>query len=208
MKTRRFPIMILLIGTVLAVTGLALPHILIGAGAAPTGIVGSKESPTLWFLLTHYLHGFPLCLTLLGAAMMLTSLPAVFFINAFQRSCSIKTAAITLCLSIVGRLGLTCAFYLLMIGSLSSPSKHPVGYPLSTTAGALSLVTFILLVCVYFSVRSKKPSILGFVYDVIASIVFTCFFLYFYFYFKLVLISHNVWKACRSRVRLLFIPIR
>ena len=172
MKSRRFPLLVFLVGLLLAVIGLVLPIIQIRTGGAATSIIGGADAPTYWFLLTNSIGGLPFCLALLGAAMLLTSLPPLIFSKTFQCACSLKTSAISISLSAVGGLGLTCAFYCLIIGSLSSSSKHPVGYPLSLCLGLLSFFSFILLISAYFGARGKKPSILGIVYDVITSIIY------------------------------------
>ena len=172
MNARRFPLIVLLVGLLLSVVGLVLPIILIRTGDAATGIIGGADAPTYWFALTYFIGGLPFCVVLLGWAMTLTSLPAVIFNKTFQKSCSLKTSAITLGLSAIGGFGLTCALYCFAIAAFNDHSRHPIGYPLSLTAGMIAFCAFLLLICFYFMTRGKKPSILGFVYDVICSIVY------------------------------------
>ena len=172
MKTRRFPLLALLVGLLLTTVGLVLPIIFIRTGGAATGIIGGADARTYWFDLTNFIGGLPFCIVLLGWAMALTSLPAVIFPNTFQKACSLKTSSIALGLSAIGGFGLTCALYCFAIAAFNEHSKHPIGYPLSLAAGMVSFCAFLLLICFYFMARGKKPSILGFVYDVICSIVY------------------------------------
>ena len=172
MKARRFPLLVLLVGILFAAFGLVLPIIVIRTGGAATGIIGGAGSPTYWYVANTVLRGFPLLLDLFGAAMILTSLPAVFFIKTFQRICSLKTSAITIALSAIGGLGLTCALYCYTIAAFHERSRHPVGYPLSLSMGLISLCAFILLICVYFKARGAKRSVISLIYDVICSILY------------------------------------
>lgn len=172
MKTRRFPLLVLLVGLLLTAIGLVLPIIIIRTGGAATGIIGGADAPTYWFALKYFIGGLPFCIVLLGWAMTLTSLPAVIFHKTFQKACSLKTSGITLGLSAIGGLGLTCTLYCFAIAAFNDHSKHPIGYPVSLAAGTVSFCAFLLLICFYFMTRGKKPSILGFVYDVICSIVY------------------------------------
>ena len=172
MKARRFPLIVLLVGLLLSVVGLVLPIILIRTGGAATGIIGGADAPTYWFALTNIIGGLPFCIVLLGWAMTLTSLPAVIFHKTFQRICSPKTSGIAMGLSAIGGFGLTCAFYCYALAAFNEHSKHPIGYPLSLAAGMIAFCAFLLLICFYFMARGKKPSILGFIYDVICSIVY------------------------------------
>ena len=172
MNARRFPLIVLLVGLLLSVVGLVLPIILIRTGGAATGIIGGADTPTYWFVLSQCLGGLLFCLTLLGAAMVLTSLPVVIFPKTFQRICSPKTSVIAMGLSAIGGFGLTCAFYCYALAAFNEHSKHPIGYTLSLAAGMIAFCAFLLLICFYFMTRGKKPSILGFVYDVICSIVY------------------------------------
>ena len=172
MKARRFPLLVLLIGLLFATFGLFLPIIMLRTGGAATGIIGGADAPTYWFALTNFIGGLPFCIVLLGWAMTLTSLPAVIFNKTFHKSCSLKTSAITLGLSAIGGFGLTCALYCFAIAAFNDHSKHPIGYPISLAAGMICLCAFLLLICLYFMERGKNRSILGFVYDVICSIVY------------------------------------
>ena len=172
MKARRFPLIVLLVGLLLTTVGLVLPIIFIRTGGAAISIIGGADAPTYWYIVRKALGGFPLWLDLLGAAMILTSLPAVIFPNTFQKACSLKTSSIALGLSAIGGLGLTCALYCLALAAFNERSRHPIGYPLSLAAGMISLCAFLLMICLYFMARGKKPSIFGFVYDVICSILY------------------------------------
>jgi hypothetical protein len=75
MKTRRFPLLALLVGLLLTTVGLVLPIIFIRTGGAAISIIGGADAPTYWYIVRKALGGFPLWLDLLGAAMILTSLP-------------------------------------------------------------------------------------------------------------------------------------
>jgi hypothetical protein len=171
MKTRRFPLLVLLVGLLLTIVGLVLPIIFIRTGGAATGIIGSADAPTYWYIVRKALGGFPLWLDLMGAAMILTSLPAVFFIKTFQRVCSLKTSGITVGLSAVGGLGLMCAIICFLLGSLDF-SRYDPYYFILYLIGLFSCFGFIALICLYFEARGKKPSILGFIYDLITSILY------------------------------------
>ena len=172
MKARRFPLIVLLAGLALAAIGLLMPIISIRAGGAATGIIGGADAPTYWFNLTNFIGGLPFCIVLFGWAMALTSLPAVILPKPFQKACSPKTSCITLGLSAIGGLGLTCAFYCFAIAAFNEQSRHPIGYPISLAAGMICLCVFLLMICLYFVERGKNRSTLGSVYDGICSIVY------------------------------------
>lgn len=170
MKARRFPLLVLLTGLLIAAFGLVLPIIMIRTGGAATGIIGGADTPTYWHVVKTVLGGFPLWLDLIGTAMILTSLPAVFFIKSFQRACNLNTSLCTLGISASGGLGLMCVIVSGVYSSLGAP--HDDFYFILIFLGLVALFGFLSMICVYFEARAKKSSFLGFIYDVVTSILY------------------------------------
>ena len=118
------------------------------------------------------------CLMLFGIALITTALFCLIFPKAVKLSLTLKTTAISLCLSAVGAIGLTCALNWSAITAFSEVSKYPIEYPISVITGLVSLMVFIVLIGVYLKVRSAQPSAKGFIIDILTSIIYLPAFLF------------------------------
>ena len=63
---------------------------------------------------------------------------------------------------------------------MTSPAKHPIMYPVSLTLMALSIILFLMLICLYIFLRVKKGSMLGVIIDVTLALVYSPAFFFIY----------------------------
>lgn len=127
-------------------------------------------------------NGFSFCLILFGAALIVTALFCLIFSKTIKANSTIKTSAISLCLSAVGALGLVCALIWYTIIVFHEMSKHPISYPVSVFLGIICFVFFIILIVLYFKHRRNSWSIKGVLIDVLTSIIYLPFFFFAFYY--------------------------
>ena len=178
MKSRKIPLIVLIVGLILTFAGLLIPYCLLQINKPSFGIIGGAGLPTYYYLLTTMAGGIPFCMVLGGSTMSVTSLPALLFHKKLQQHCSLKTSGIALSLSAVGALGLACFLECYAIAAFHEYSKHPIVYLLGIITTLISLCIFALLCVRYIRARTERKSIAGTIIDILTSILYLPAFLF------------------------------
>ena len=142
------------------------------------GIIGGAKWPTFWLLARYSLGGLRIALLLLGAALTVTGLFCLLFGKTVAKTCSVKTSAISLALSLTGAVGLGCFFLLYAMVVFHETSKHPITHPASIILGLLCLTAFVILLGLYWAERRKIWSPGGLVIDIATAVLYFPFFFY------------------------------
>lgn len=187
MKLKRNSLLVLFLGFTVSFIGFIMPLIywksyISNNGAI--GIIGGADAPTYTFMLSALFDGLPFVLVILGIILVVSSVFCLLFPNVIKKHCNINTSIISLGLSILGALGLVCAFLWFSIVSFGEMSKRPIEYHVSVLIGIISFFGFIFLIALYLKTRKKNWSIKGIVIDVFTSIVYLLafFFIFSYLY--------------------------
>lgn len=117
---------------------------------------------------------------LLGGALILSGLFLLVFKKDVKKNCSLKTSGTALAVSTVLSLGLYCARTFAFCFIMTHPRKHPISLPVSIILGVLCLIALILLLRIYFKIRTEKPSVKGVIIDILfaTTYVFPLFSIY------------------------------
>ncbi|MBR7122242.1 MAG: hypothetical protein IKC95_02145 [Oscillospiraceae bacterium] len=187
MKLKRNSLIVLISGCLILILGLISPIVYWNnytSQNGATGIIGGADAPTYRFMLSALFDGLPFVLILVGISLVVSSGFCLSFSKTVKAYCKINSSVISLGLSAVGALGLTCAFIWFTIVSFGKMSKYPIEYPVSVLLGILCFFVFILLIALYFKARKKNWRIKGVIIDILTSIVFlpTFFFAFTYLY--------------------------
>lgn len=173
MHTKRNALIVLICGVVLLALGFGFPILaLLGADSAAAGIIGGADAPTLRFMLSNILHGFPYVLISFGISIVLSSGFCLLFSKTVEEHCSIRSSAIALGLSAVSGAGLYCALVALMITLFNGLQSPPIRYPISIAGGFVCLAIFIVLYALYYFTRKAKFTVIGLILDVLTGILY------------------------------------
>lgn len=189
MKLKLFSLITLLSGFLLSMIGIVAPFIRLQNYTSANGsiqIIGGADTPTYKFILFQSMHGWPFCLMLFGACLIVSALFCLIFTKTIKTNCSIKTSIISLGLSAVAALAILCVFTWYTIVVFHEISKHPVSYPFSVNLGILCCVVFVVLIVLYCKFRRVCWSIKGFVIDAFTSVIYLpAFFFTFSYLYKI-----------------------
>jgi len=190
MKLKRFSLLALFAGVLIAVIGFVAPLIAMQNHSAPsgaTGIIGGADAPTYRFIASRVMDGWPFYAMLLGITLVITALFCLIFSKTVKQNCGIMTTAISFGLSAVGAMGLLCFLIWFGITAFHEMSKHPISYPVSVSLGLACLLLFFGLIALYIDRRRKAWSSKGLCIDVLTSILYlpTFFCVFYYLYEKL-----------------------
>lgn len=172
MKLKRFSFVSLLVGALAFLVGLIVPMIAYAMHDGAIGIIGGADTPTYRFIVFQRMYGLPFIAILFGVTVVITALFCLIFPNTVKNNCSIKTTVLSMGISVVGALGLVCAFVWFSIVTFGKMSKFPIEYPASVLLGVLCFFAFIVLIVLYFKLRKTNLSIWGIIIDVVTSIVY------------------------------------
>ena len=174
-KYKYISYIILASGILLLIIGVLLPFIALQNYISYNGaisIIGGADIPTYEVIVFGWMNGLPFCLMLLGAALSISALFCLLFSKTVKANCTIKTSALSIGLSAVGAMGITCVFIWFTIVSFHEMSKHPISYPLSKILGMLCFFAFIVLIALYFKERKNHWTVKGFFIDIFTSILY------------------------------------
>ena len=162
------------LGLLILLLGVSMPfvHFQTIANDGAIGIIGGADGPTYFFFLFSLFNGLPFVFVLCGATIVITALLSLLLHSKVIKYCTLLTSAISLALSAVGGLGLTCAFLWFTIAAFGEMSRYPIAYPVSIAVGIGSLCTFIVLISLYLKHRRANWSWQGFVIDILTSILY------------------------------------
>ena len=180
MKLKRFLLIVLFAGVLLAMLGGLMPvHYLNAAQNNPsTSIIGGADAPTYWLFAASLFGGLPYVLMLLGVSLIISAAVYLLIVKTIKKHCDLRSTAIALGLSGIGALGLVCFFEWLAIVAFQNMEQYPIQYPVSILLGILSLCAFLALLFLYFKVRKEKWSWIGIIIDVLTAVIyFPSFFL-------------------------------
>lgn len=132
----------------------------------------SQEDLTFVHVLSTAYNSAFIVMLVVGVGLIIPSAFCLVFKNTVTKHCTVLTTLISLCLSAMGALGLTCGFELMVFAAFGEQSSHPVAYAASTCGAMIALFAFIILCALYFRFRAKKRSATGTVIDVVTSIIY------------------------------------
>jgi len=180
MKLKRYALGVLILGDVLLFTGIITPIIcakiyITQHGAI--GIIGGADGPTTYFLAWELLNGWPVVFGLLGVSLIISAAFCLLFSRTVIAHCNITTSLISLGLSGIGALGLTCACFWIAIALFDKIPK-PAAYPVNILLGISCILAFVALPILYFKERKEKRSIKGVMIDFLTCIAYFPAFFY------------------------------
>ncbi len=179
MKLNRIALISLIAGVLLAVIGVTIPLFIMNGMGADSAIIGGADMPTYCFIFSNYTAGLPVYLVLFGISVAIASL---FYLVLPQtvKTISGKKMCVILGLSISVAMVLVCVIKWFSIILFNEMDQYPFAYPLSKVVGLLSLVAFVALLIRYIILRKKSWSTVGFIIDVVQSLLsFPAFFFLF-----------------------------
>ena len=185
MKLKQSSLLALIFGLVSLLSGLAAPIIYLNNHTSQhgaIGIIGGAGAPSYTFTLSALFNGLPLVLVILGTVLVVSALFCLLFSKTVKTHCTKATSATALGLSCIGAAGLLCAFTWFAIVSFGKMAEHPIKYPVSTLLGIICICAFAALIALYCKIRRKKWSVIGFLIDILTSIVYLPTLLYVFAY--------------------------
>lgn len=180
MKRKRFPIISSIAGVCALAAGFVLPIMAIQAHTAangPIGIIGGVDMPTLMYVASIWLNRWPLCLILLGIALLITGIFGLVFSQTIREHCTVKTSVISVALSAVGGLGLASAliwYSIVAFGKMARPDM----YQPSIAVSVIAAIAFVALVAWYCKERKAHWSWKGALIDLLTCVVYSPAFFY------------------------------
>lgn len=179
MKLKTVSIIAGIAGLIAFIAGAAMPFVyikdMLHGGA---GIVGGADGPTYQFAVRR-LDSWPVFFMLAGIALVLTALFCLIFSNTVRKHCRIPTTLLSLGMSASGILGLVCLLECAAIFAIGSFRRYPIRFPVSVITGMLCACLLTWLAVIYYRVRRKHRSGVGFVLDVVTGILYLPSFFWF-----------------------------
>ena len=107
-----------------------------------------------------------------GALIAITGIFALVFNRFFSKRCGVLCAAVSMSISAVVGLGLSCVMWFATCYFLDHPKNHPIMHPASFIFGVICFVVFLCLIGLYIFLRFRKPSVKGILCDFGVSILY------------------------------------
>lgn len=172
MKLKSFSITSLIVGVFSLAAGLLLPVLVLLAqpSGGSVGIIGGADMPTVFFITGIVLKRWPLCLILLGIALIITGLFSLVFSKTLREHCTPKMSALILASSAVGGLGEVS-----ILMWLQSPNPKPIS---AIIVSVIALIAFIALVAWYCKERKAEWSWKGALIDLLTCMLYSPAFFY------------------------------
>jgi len=143
-----------------------------------TDIVGGADGPTYQFAVRR-LDSWPTFLMLAGIALVLTALFCLIFSNTVRKHCRIPTTLLALGMSASGMLGLASLLEWAAMFAFGDFHKYPIRHPVCVITGMLCACLLTWLAVLYYRVRRKHRSGVGFALDIVTGILYLPGFLWF-----------------------------
>ncbi|MBR4031871.1 MAG: hypothetical protein IKJ07_03970 [Clostridia bacterium] len=164
---------VLLVLAAVIAYGVAVREFIASRQENGTGIIGGSDTyPWRLIRAQSLLNGAIPVALFFGMAIFLSGIFALIFAGVIQSKCSFKTSALSLGLSASISLGVYGLFSLIMCSFLSTPSRHPIRYPLSFVVCFVALGASSILFLMYFDDKIKKMSFWSLLLDVPFAIVY------------------------------------
>lgn len=180
MKLKTFSALTGIAGLIALIAGAAMPFVYIKDMLhGGTGIVGGTDGPTYQYIVTRGLGNWPTFLMLAGAALVFTALFCLIFSNTVRKHCHIPTTLLSLGMSASGILGLVCLLECAAIFAIGSFRRYPIRFPVCVITGMLCACLLTWLAVMYYRVRRKHRSGVGFVLDIVTGILYLPSFFWF-----------------------------
>lgn len=175
MKLKSFSITSLVAGVFSLAAGFLLPMAVLLAQPSDgsVGIIGGADMPTILYITAVLLNRWPLCLILLGIALIITGLFSLAFQKTLREHCTPKMSALALALSIVGGLGEVS-----ILMCLQGPNPTSV---LTIIVGVIAVIGFVALVAWYCKERKAQWSWKGALIDLLTCMLYSPAFFYGFF---------------------------
>ena len=183
MKLKSFSITSLVAGVCVLAAGFLLPVIV--AMAQPSdgsvGIIGGADMPTILFVVSLFLKQWPLCLILLGIALIITGLFSLAFSGAIKNHCTVKTSTLSVAISAVGGLGVVLANMWFIVAAFGTKPRYPDTNLPSVLVSVIAVIAFIALVAWYCKERKAQWSWKGALIDLLTCMLYSPAFFYGFF---------------------------
>lgn len=174
MKFKQLAFLLLVLGVLFLLIGIALPLAALQSNASQggaIGIIGGASAPTYTFLLSQIVGSGPFCIALFGVALIISGLFLLFLRNAVKSVCTVETAVISFAASATGALAAACVMIL-----LRAPSE--VLFVIVVILGIASLAALALLMARYLRLRRLHRSVKGMLIDLGTAIIYFPAFLF------------------------------
>ena len=175
MNLKKFSLIALSSGIFATVLGLIIPFIAIinrtnRNGAI--GIIGGADIPTYRLLLWFVSSSWTLCLVYFGIALILTALFCLIFKKSVNENCTIKTSAISFCLSAVSAAAVTFGFMCLQIITYGMITDYSARFAIGVIISVIFLALSALLVYLYIKQRKGMMTVRGILIDILTVMVY------------------------------------
>lgn len=172
MKLKTFSIIAGIVGLVCLLVSAVMPIIYIKEMFnGGIDIIGGADGPTYQYVVRR-LGSWPTFLMQAGGALVLTALFCLIFPNTLRKHCQISTTLLSLGMSASGILGLCCLLECAAIFAIGSFRRYPVRYPVCVITGILCACLLVWLAVLYYRVRRKHRSGVGFALDVVTGVLY------------------------------------
>ena len=121
---------------------------------------------------TMQLSEIEMTITHSAVILAITGVVVFLFKSKISEHCKPMTTFVALSLSAVCSLGLWALFNIMIFSAFGETNQHPIRYPATMMIAPVSLVLFIILICVYGFLRKKKFFCIGTLIDAIVAIVY------------------------------------
>ncbi len=172
MALKRFAITLLTISVIILITGTVFLPIIYTSINDSIVIIGGTASIMYKFIFFHTMNGLPFCITLFGAAFLITALICLIFNKKIPIYCSIKTSVISLIISAALALGLVCVFIFSSIVAFDQISMYPYAFPASILGSIVALLMIAWLTFVYIKARKQSASKMGALIDLLTVLIY------------------------------------
>lgn len=173
MKLKTFSVIAGIAGLMALLVGAVMPMVYIGVVLhGGTDVVGGADGPTYQYIATWALGRWPTFLVLAGGALVLAALFCLIFSNTVRKHCRLPTTLLSLGMSASGVLGLVCLLECATIFAIGSFRRYPIRYPVCVIIGMLCACLLVWLATVYYRVRRKQWSGVGFALDIFTGILY------------------------------------
>lgn len=173
MKLKTFSLIAGIAGLLALLVGAVMPMVYIAVVLhGGTDIIGGTDGPTYQYIVTRGLGNWPTFLMLAGAALVFTALFCLIFSNTVRKHCHIPTTLLSLGMSASGILGLVCLLECAAIFAIGSFRRYPIRFPVCMITGMLCGCLLIWLAVIYYRVRRKHRSGVGFALDIVTGVLY------------------------------------
>ena len=142
-------------------------------------IVGGADGPTYRYIIEGRMGGWPVFFMLAGIALVLTALFCLIFSNTVRKHCRIPTTLLALGMSASGMLGLASLLEWAAMFAFGDFHKYPIRHPVCVITGMLCACLLTWLAVLYYRVRRKHWSGVGFALDIVTGVLYLPGFLWF-----------------------------